>query len=30
VRVRGTGKTEIPEDPILSPSQASPKIEKVR
>ncbi|KAL6434957.1 hypothetical protein ACFW04_005248 [Cataglyphis niger] len=28
VRVRGIGKTEIPEDPVLSPSQASPKTEK--
>ncbi|XP_011879574.1 PREDICTED: 5-oxoprolinase [Vollenhovia emeryi] len=28
VRIRGTGKTEIPEDPILPPSQASPKAEK--
>lgn len=30
VRVRGIGRTEIPEDPILPPSQASPKAEKVR
>lgn len=30
VRVRGIGKTEIPEDTILPPTQASPKIEKVR
>ena len=30
VRVRGIGKTEVPEDLILSPSQASPKAEKVR
>ncbi|XP_070160046.1 5-oxoprolinase isoform X1 [Polyergus mexicanus] len=28
VRVRGIGKTEIPEDPVLPPSQASPKAEK--
>ncbi|XP_029175794.1 5-oxoprolinase [Nylanderia fulva] len=28
VRVRGTGKTEIPEDPLLPPSQTSPKAEK--
>jgi len=30
VRIRGTGRTEIPEEPILPPSQASPKAEKVR
>nr|XP_012216316.1 PREDICTED: 5-oxoprolinase [Linepithema humile]XP_012216317.1 PREDICTED: 5-oxoprolinase [Linepithema humile] len=28
VRVRGIGKTKIPEDPILSRSQASPKADK--
>lgn len=30
VRIRGIGKTEIPEDPILPPSQTLPKVVKVR
>lgn len=30
IRVRGIGKTEISEDPILLMSSAPPKIEKVR
>ncbi|XP_070518965.1 5-oxoprolinase isoform X2 [Cardiocondyla obscurior] len=28
IRVRGAGKTEVPDDPILPPSQGLPKIEK--